>query len=188
MFLSLLPKEDPRGPYSYIFHRMNLYDFSARSVAGDETSLDTFRGRVCLIVNVASGCGYTPQYAGLERLYQKHKADGFEVLAFPCNQFGAQEPASNLTILEFCSAKYGVSFPLFAKVDVNGPDAHPLFAHLKSEQPGLLGTEGIKWNFTKFLVARDGTVSARFAPNVAPEQLEGQITSLLAEPVPTYAR
>ena len=159
---------------------MNVFDFSARSIAGDEMPLDVFRGQVCLIVNVASECGFTPQYTGLEALYLKHRDRGFSVLAFPCDQFGQQEPGNDSAILTFCTEKYNVTFPLFAKINVNGADAHPLFQHLKAAKPGLLGTGGIKWNFTKFLVRRDGSVATRFAPTDTPEQIEGSIVELLA--------
>ena len=158
---------------------MSLYDFTARRLDGSERDLSEFRGQVLLIVNVASRCGFTPQYAGLEALYRKYRDRGFAVLGFPCNQFGAQEPASEAQIGEFCSSTYDVDFPMFAKIDVNGAGAHPLFQYLKSEQPGLLGTEGIKWNFTKFLVARDGQVVARFAPKDAPADLDPQVAALL---------
>ena len=166
---------------------MNTFDFTARSITGDDTRLGTFRGRVCLIVNVASRCGYTPQYTGLEALYRRHKAGGFAVLGFPCDQFGHQEPGDEAAIREFCTANYGITFPMFAKVDVNGAGAHPLFAHLKKERPGLLGTESIKWNFTKFLVDRDGCVRERFGPNDPPEQIEDRIVTLLDEPAPAVA-
>ena len=159
---------------------MNVFDFSAQSVAGDDMPLDAFRGRVCLIVNVASECGFTSQYTGLEALYKKYRDQGFSTLAFPCDQFGQQEPGTDATILTFCTEQYGVTFPLFAKIQVNGADAHPLFQHLKAAKPGLLGSEAIKWNFTKFLVRRDGTVAARFAPTETPEQIEGSIVELLA--------
>ena len=161
---------------------MNLYDFSARSIAGSEVRLEAFRGHVCLIVNVASQCGFTPQYAGLEALYEKHRDSGFAVLGFPCDQFGQQEPGDDATILEFCTRDYGVTFPMFAKIEVNGAGAHPLFVHLKKERPGLLGTEAIKWNFTKFLVDRAGAVRERFAPGDTPEQIETKLLALPAEP------
>ena len=160
---------------------MNLYDFTAQSIAGSEVRLDTFRGQVCLIVNVASRCGFTPQYTGLEALYEKHRDAGFAVLGFPCDQFGQQEPGDDATILDFCTRNYGVTFPMFAKVEVNGAGAHPLFAHLKKERPGLLGTEAIKWNFTKFLVDCSGSVRERFAPGDTPELIETKLVALLAE-------
>ena len=161
---------------------VNLYDFSARSIAGNEVRLDAYHGQVCLIVNVASQCGFTPQYIGLEALYEKHCDAGFAVLGFPCDQFGQQEPGDDATILEFCTRKYNETFPLFAKVEVNGAGAHPLFVHLKKERPGLLGTEAIKWNFTKFLVDRSGHARERFAPGDTPEQIEAKLVALLAEP------
>lgn len=161
-------------------HAVNVFGFSARSITGTDLPLDAFRGQVCLIVNVASECGFTPQYTGLEALYVKHRDRGFTVLGFPCNQFGQQEPGDDASILTFCIEQYAVTFPLFAKIAVNGPNTHPLFQHLKSERRGLMWTETIKWNFTKFLVARDGTVNTRFASIDTPEQIEGRIEELLA--------
>ena len=161
---------------------MNTFDFTARSITGTDTPLATWRGQVCLLVNVASACGFTPQYAGLEVLYRRYKDRGFAVLGFPCDQFGQQEPANEAAILEFCTSTYDVTFPLFAKIEVNGAAAHPLFAYLKHERPGLLGTEGIKWNFTKFLVDRLGRVRERFAPGATPEQIDGKVAALLGEP------
>jgi glutathione peroxidase len=134
---------------------------------------------VILVVNTASKCGFTPQYEGLEALYRKYRAKGFAVLGFPCNQFGAQEPGDASEIAQFCSRTFDVTFPMFAKIDVNGPNAHPLFAFLKAEEPGVLGTEAIKWNFTKFLVDRNGAVVARFAPTTTPRELESDIEKLL---------
>ncbi len=156
-----------------------LYDFAVRRLDGSETSLGDWRGKVLLIVNTASQCGFTPQYAGLEALYKKYKDRGFAVLGFPCNQFGAQEPGTADEIGAFCEKNYGVSFPLFDKVDVNGPNAHPLFTHLKEEAPGLLGTDGIKWNFTKFLVDRHGKVVTRYAPTTSPNALDSDVLALL---------
>ncbi len=156
-----------------------LYDFAVRTIDGERTSLDFCRSQVVLIVNVASQCGFTPQYQALEALYQKYVARGLLVLGFPCNQFGGQEPGSEAEIRTFCSINYGVAFPLFAKIDVNGPNAHPLYQWLKHEQKGLFGTESIKWNFTKFLIDRAGRVVARFAPRTAPEQIEPEIERLL---------
>lgn len=156
-----------------------VYDFSARRLDGTEESLDIYRGKVLLIVNTASQCGFTPQYAGLEQLYRMFKDQGFVVLGFPCNQFGAQEPGDAETIAQFCQSRFDVTFPLFAKIDVNGPDAHPLFAWLKHEASGLLGTEGIKWNFTKFLVDRDGKVVQRYAPTTRPEEFVEALEALL---------
>jgi glutathione peroxidase len=159
----------------------NIYDFKADSLNGAPVDLDTYRGKVLLIVNTASNCGFTPQYKGLEEVYQQFKAKGVEVLGFPCNQFGAQEPGAAEEIGAFCEKNYGVTFPLFAKIDVNGSAAHPLFKHLKSEAPGLMGTEAIKWNFTKFLVKKDGTVYKRYAPQTEPKELMRDIEKLLAE-------
>ncbi len=156
-----------------------LYDFAVRRLDGSETSLADWRGKVLLIVNTASQCGFTPQYAGLEALYQKYKDRGFAVLGFPCNQFGAQEPGSADEISAFCEKNFGVSFPMFDKVDVNGPHAHPLFTHLKQEAPGILGTDGIKWNFTKFLVDRHGKVVTRYAPTTSPNALDSDVLALL---------
>jgi glutathione peroxidase len=156
-----------------------IYDFSVKDIHGKAVSLDRYKGKVLLIVNTASKCGFTPQYKGLEALWQKYRGRGLEVLGFPCNQFGAQEPGTEDEIASFCEVNYGVTFPLFAKVDVNGDGAAPLFRHLKAAKPGLLGTEAIKWNFTKFLVDRGGEVVARFAPNDEPATLAGDIEKLL---------
>ena len=160
---------------------MNTFDFQATGISGSPVDLAQYKGKVLLIVNTASKCGFTPQYKGLEAVYEQFKDKGAMVLGFPCNQFGAQEPGSEDEIGAFCEKNYGVSFPLFAKIDVNGNDTHPLFAHLKKEAPGVLGTQGIKWNFTKFLVRKDGTVYKRYAPSTAPEELMGDIEKLLAE-------
>ncbi len=157
----------------------SVYEFSAPLLDGGTISLAGFAGRVLLIVNTASKCGFTPQYAGLEELYRAHKSRGLEVLGFPCNQFGAQEPGSPQEIGSFCERNYGVSFPMFAKIDVNGPAAHPLYKFLKKSRPGLLGTERIKWNFTKFLVDRNGTVADRFAPATKPRDIAGRIEELV---------
>lgn len=159
---------------------MSIHEFNARAIDGTEHSLQEYAGKVLLIVNVASRCGFTPQYAGLEKLYQKHAAQGFAVLGFPCNQFGAQEPGSEADIQQFCALNYAVSFPLFAKVEVNGANAHPLYRHLKGEQPGLLGTEAVKWNFTKFLVNREGEVVKRYAPTDKPEDIDEDVVAQLA--------
>lgn len=156
-----------------------VYGFSAVDIDGQPRSLEAYRGQVLLIVNVASQCGYTPQYAGLERLWRTYRDRGFAVLGFPCDQFGRQEPGDEAQIRAFCSMQYDVTFPMFAKVDVNGVDAHPLWAWLKRERPGLLGTEAIKWNFTKFLVGRDGQVLRRYGPGDAPESIEGDIEAAL---------
>jgi glutathione peroxidase len=158
---------------------MGVYDFAAETLEGQPAALGDYRGQVLLIVNTASKCGFTPQYEGLEALYRKHKDQGFEVLGFPCNQFGAQEPGDAAEIASFCSLTYDVSFPMFGKVDVNGPAAHPLYAFLKQQRKGLLGSEGIKWNFTKFLVDRSGAVVERFAPTTKPEALESAVEALL---------
>jgi len=158
---------------------MDIYDYSARRLGGDTQSLADYRGKVVLIVNVASQCGMTPQYTGLEALYRKYGDRGFVVLGFPCNQFGAQEPGTEADIQSFCSTNYDVSFPMFAKIDVNGADAHPLYVHLKGEKPGVLGTEAIKWNFTKFLVGRDGKVVRRYAPTDKPEDMDSAVAAAL---------
>jgi glutathione peroxidase len=158
---------------------MTLHDITALRLDGQERNLEEFRGQVLLIVNVASRCGFTPQYTGLEALYRKYKDRGFAVLGFPCNQFGAQEPGDAAQIGAFCSSTYDVSFPMFGKVEVNGGDAHPLYQYLKNAKPGLLGTEAIKWNFTKFLVNREGEVVARYAPKDKPEDLDADIAALL---------
>jgi glutathione peroxidase len=158
----------------------SVYDFSAARLQGGETRLDEFRGNVLLIVNTASECGFTPQYAGLEKIYRQYKDRGLVVLGFPCNQFGGQEPGDAGVIADFCQANFGVTFPMFAKIDVNGEGAHPLYAYLKSQGKGLLGTEAIKWNFTKFLVDRDGKVVDRYAPTTKPEDLAPDIEALLS--------
>jgi len=159
----------------------NIYDFKADSLNGAPVDLAQYKGKVLLLVNTASNCGFTPQYKGLETVYRQFKDKGVEVLGFPCNQFGQQEPGSADEIGAFCEKNYGVTFPLFAKIDVNGDDAHPLFKHLKSEAPGLLGSQAIKWNFTKFLVKKDGTVYKRYAPQTDPKELVDDIEKLLAE-------
>lgn len=156
-----------------------IYDIKAQTIDGREISLAQFKGKALLVVNVASKCGFTPQYEGLEKLYETYKDRGFEVLAFPCNQFGAQEPGTAQDISQFCTVNYGVKFPLFAKVEVNGPGTHPLWAHLKKEEPGVLGTEAIKWNFTKFLIDRNGNVRERFAPSTKPEDLTTKVEQVL---------
>ena len=158
---------------------MSVYDFAAETLDGKPAALGDYRGQVLLIVNTASKCGFTPQYEGLEALYRKHKDQGFAVLGFPCNQFGAQEPGDAAEIAGFCAVNYGVSFPLFAKIEVNGPGADPLYTFLKKEKGGLLGSESVKWNFTKFLADRSGKVVARFAPTDKPEALAKVIEGLL---------
>ncbi|MEN9317194.1 MAG: hypothetical protein RIS35_3587 [Pseudomonadota bacterium] len=157
------------------------FDFDATALDGTPASLRAHAGKVLLIVNTASQCGFTPQYAGLQELHQRYQARGFEVLGFPCNQFGAQEPGDEAQIGEFCERNYGVEFPMFAKVDVNGEEAHPLWKWLTAEAPGLLGSRAIKWNFTKFLVRRDGTVFQRYAPQTSPASIASDIETLLAE-------
>ena len=156
-----------------------LYEISAERLEGGSASLADYAGKVLLIVNTASQCGFTPQYEGLEALYQRYRERGFVVLGFPCNQFGAQEPGEAEEIASFCQKNYGVTFPMFAKVEVNGDAAHPLYQYLKKAAPGLLGSEGIKWNFTKFLVDRDGKVKERYAPATTPETLARHIEELL---------
>ncbi len=158
---------------------MSIYDFSAETLDGKPAPLSDYREKVVLIVNTASKCGFTGQYAGLEALYRKYKDLGLVVLGFPCNQFGAQEPGDAAEIASFCSLTYDVDFPMMRKIDVNGPATHPLYAYLKKAKKGVLGTEGVKWNFTKFLVDRKGQVTGRFAPNLEPQALEGAIEALL---------
>jgi glutathione peroxidase len=158
------------------------YDFTAVDIDGRERPLRELEGQALLIVNVASQCGFTPQYQGLEALWCKYRGRGFAVLGFPCNQFGHQEPGDEAEIKQFCSARYGVSFPLFAKIDVNGANAHPLFRWLKGEKAGVLGTEAIKWNFTKFLVNREGRVVKRYAPSDAPAKIDKDVEALLVQP------
>ncbi len=162
----------------------NVYDFSATVLNGEELPLAQFLGQVLLIVNTASKCGFTPQYEGLETLYKTHAASGFSVLGFPCNQFGHQEPGSAGDIANFCSQNYNVTFPMFAKIDVNGDQVHPLYEYLKKAKPGLLGSQAVKWNFTKFLVDREGRVVARHAPTTAPQALSKEIETLLKQPAP----
>ena len=158
---------------------MNLQDIAVHTLDGTPTTLAAHSGKVLLIVNVASKCGFTPQYTGLEQLYQRYKDQGFAVLGFPCDQFGNQEPGDEAEIAQFCSLTYDVTFPMFAKVNVNGADAHPLFKHLKKAAPGLLGSEGIKWNFTKFLVDPTGQTVKRYAPTDTPASLAKHIEAML---------
>lgn len=153
---------------------------SVTTLSGENTTLESYEGKVLLIVNTASKCGLTPQYEGLEALYNQFNEQGLEVLGFPCNQFGKQEPGSEEEIQQFCSLNYGVSFPMFAKIDVNGTKTHPVFQELKKAKPGVLGSESIKWNFTKFLVARDGTILERFAPTTKPEDLAEPVKQALS--------
>jgi len=158
---------------------MTLFDIEATTIDGATKKLGDYAGNALLIVNVASRCGFTPQYAGLEALHRKFADRGFAVLGFPCNQFGAQEPGSEKEIASFCSSKYGVTFPMFAKIDVNGENAHPLYRLLKREAPGILGSEAIKWNFTKFLVDREGHVVKRYAPTDTPDEIAKDVEPLL---------
>jgi len=160
-----------------------IYDFPVQTASGETKTLAEYRGHVMLIVNTASKCGFTPQYAGLEALFRKYVSQGFVVLGFPCNQFGVQEPGDISEIQTFCSLTYDVSFPLFAKINVNGNDAAPLYTYLKSAAPGLLGSEAIKWNFTKFLIDREGNVLDRYAPTTTPESLVSVIETALRKPV-----
>jgi glutathione peroxidase len=156
-----------------------VFDFTAQDIAGKDVDLSRYKGKVLLIVNTASKCGFTPQYKGLQSVFEKYRERGFEVLGFPCNQFGHQEPGDEAQISEFCELNFGVDFPLFGKIDVNGDDAHPLYRHLKEEAPGLLGSKAVKWNFTKFLINRDGQVVKRYAPTDKPESLAKDIEKLL---------
>lgn len=158
-----------------------IYEFSAHRLTGEPVSLADFSGQVLLIVNTASKCGFTPQYKELEELYERYREQGFAVLGFPCNQFGQQEAGDANEIGAFCEKNYGVSFPMFEKIDVNGADAHPLYRHLKTAAPGLLGTESIKWNFTKFLIDRTGRAVERYAPTVKPLSIASDIENLLAQ-------
>jgi glutathione peroxidase len=156
-----------------------IYDFSAKTIDGDEQTLGAYRGKTMLIVNVASKCGFTPQYTGLEALYEKFQGQGLVVLGFPCDQFGHQEPGDEAEIKNFCSLNYDVKFPLFAKIDVNGANTHPLYKYLKHEAKGLLGSEAIKWNFTKFLVDKTGKVVRRYAPTDTPEGIGKELAAVL---------
>jgi glutathione peroxidase len=156
-----------------------VYDFEALQINGKKVALDQYRGKPMLIVNTASACGFTPQFAGLEALHTQYASKGLVVLGFPCNQFGAQDAGSNSEISEFCQLNYGVSFPMMAKVDVNGSDAHPLYQWLSQEAPGLLGSKSIKWNFTKFLVGKDGEVIKRYAPTDTPQSMAADIEAVL---------
>ena len=156
-----------------------IYDFQAQSISGKDLALSDFKGKVMLIVNTASKCGFTPQFGGLEALYKSYAGKGFVVVGFPCNQFGSQDPAADGEIAEFCQVNYGVSFPMMGKVDVNGPKAHPLYKWLSAEAPGLLGSKSIKWNFTKFLVGKDGQVIKRYAPTDKPADLAKDVEAAL---------
>lgn len=157
-----------------------IHDFTCTTIDGQSRPLSDFKGKVVLIVNTASKCGFTPQFKGLEALYKDYRDKGLEILGFPCNQFGHQDPGSNDEISQFCELNYGVSFPMFQKIEVNGDNAHPLFKHLKEQAPGLLGTQAIKWNFTKFLVDKNGKVVDRYAPTDTPEKIAKDIAKLLA--------
>jgi len=157
---------------------MNLYEISVKTIDGQTETMETYRGQVLLIVNVASKCGFTSQYAGLEALYRRYRHKGFTVLGFPCDQFAHQEPGSEAEIQSFCSLTYDVTFPLFAKIEVNGSGEHALYTFLKKAQPGLFGSEAIKWNFTKFLVDRDGQVLKRYAPSDTPEKIEAGLKAM----------
>ncbi|MBE2976576.1 glutathione peroxidase [Priestia megaterium] len=158
---------------------MSVYEYSAKTIKDEDVSLSNYQGDVLLIVNTASKCGFTPQYKDLQALYEEEKENGLTVLGFPCNQFGGQEPGSSNDIEQFCELNYGVSFPMFAKVNVKGEHAHPLFTYLTEQAPGLLGSKGIKWNFTKFLVNRQGEVVKRYAPQTAPKDIQKDIKGLL---------
>lgn len=158
----------------------DIYEFSGKNIKGEDVPLSDYKGKVLLIVNTASKCGFTPQYKGLENLYKDYQDKGLEILGFPCNQFGKQEPGNSDDISEFCELNFGVTFPLFEKVEVNGPNTHPLYDYLKKQAPGLLGSGAIKWNFTKFLVDGDGNVVKRFAPTDTPEKIEKHVKTLLA--------
>lgn len=157
----------------------SIYDYSAKSLEGQPVNLSNFKDKVLLIVNTASQCGFTPQYKGLQELYDKYSAQGLVILGFPCNQFGQQEPGNEAEIQSFCETRFGVTFPLFEKIDVNGKNAHPVYQYLTKVAPGILGTEAIKWNFTKFLIDRNGKIVKRYAPLTKPEDLEKDIESLL---------
>ncbi|PHG67822.1 glutathione peroxidase [Bacillus toyonensis] len=160
---------------------MTVYDFSAKTITGEDKSLKDYKGKALLIVNVASKCGFTPQYKGLQEVYDKYKDQGLEILGFPCNQFGGQEPGTEADITSFCELNYGVNFPMFAKVDVKGDKAHPLYTYMTEQAPGLLGMKAVKWNFTKFLIGKEGKVVGRFAPQTKPVDLEVEIEKVLGE-------
>lgn len=160
---------------------MSLYEFTVKNAKGEDISLSQYKGKVLLIVNTASKCGFTPQYEELESLHEKYAPQGLQILGFPCNQFGGQEPGSNDEIQEFCSLSYGVKFPIFQKIEVNGSDTHPVYTYLKEQAPGLLGSTAIKWNFTKFLISKDGNNIERFAPTTSPMSMEEEIQQLLEQ-------
>lgn len=159
--------------------KTSIYDIKVKNIDGEEISMSEYKGKTLLIVNVASKCGYTPQYEGLEKLYKDYKDKGLVILGFPCNQFAGQEPGSEKEILEFCQTNYGVTFPMFSKIDVNGENTHPLYVYLKKEAPGVLSTQDIKWNFTKFLVSADGKVLQRFAPATTPAQIDNELKKII---------
>lgn len=158
---------------------MSIYDFTARSIKGRDIAISDYQGKVLLIVNTASKCGFTPQFKGLQELYEKYREKGFEILGFPCNQFAGQDPGTSEEIASFCEINYGVTFTMFDKIKVNGKEAHPLFVYLKEQAPGFAGTKAIKWNFTKFLIGRDGAVIKRFASKDTPQDIEKEIATLL---------
>lgn len=160
---------------------MSIYDIKIKTINGVEQSMSDFKGKVLVIVNTASKCGFTPQYKALQELYETYQSEGLEILGFPCNQFMSQEPGNEEEIKSFCELNYGVTFPMYAKVDVNGSDAHPLFNHLTKEAPGVLGSKAVKWNFTKFLVDKNGKAAERFSPNTDPKEMEEKIQQLLKE-------
>ena len=157
----------------------DIYTYNVTTITGEEQSMSIYKGKVLLIVNVASECGFTPQYDGLQKIYESYHDQGFEVLGFPCNQFGSQEPGNSKQIQNFCKVNFGVTFPLFAKIDVNGENAHPLYVYLKDKAPGILGTKNIKWNFTKFLIDRNGNVIKRYGSSTKPEKITKDIEALL---------
>ncbi|WP_379967739.1 glutathione peroxidase [Ectobacillus sp. sgz5001026] len=160
---------------------MTVYDFTVKTIKGEHKSLQEYEGKVLLVVNVASKCGFTPQYKGLQALYEEYKEQGLEILGFPCNQFLGQEPGNSEEIASFCEMNYGVTFPMFEKIEVNGDGAHPLYKYLCEEAPGMLGLKAVKWNFTKFLVDQKGNVLERFSPQTAPEEIAPKLVELLAE-------
>jgi len=169
----------PTYTYTKEYNMHSIYEIKVKTIDGKETTLEPYKGKVILIVNVASKCGFTRQYDGLESLYRKYKEKGLVVLGFPCNQFGSQEPGTEKEIQNFCRVNFGVTFPMYSKINVNGEETHPLYRYLKSEQPGILGTEAIKWNFTKFLIDREGNVIKRFGSSATPKEIEKDIETLL---------
>ena len=179
VYVSLFFLIIPTHSFTKEHHMSSIYDFKVVTIQGEETTLSPYKNQILLIVNVASKCGFTSQYDGLEVLYKKYKDKGFTVLGFPCNQFGSQEPGTEKEIQNFCRVNFGVTFPMFSKINVNGEKTHPLYQYLKSEQPGILGTEAIKWNFTKFLIDREGNVIKRFGSSTTPKEIEKEIELLL---------